>query len=484
MRRTWPVLLLAIVLSLVGVYLSFNLLAKHYAKSTGLGWFDAVCEGTEQSSRSCDQVLASDYGLFPAVRADTPIEQKYAPVAVGFLRLRPRPVALYGMMYFSVLAGWYLAIGRLSFSRRKLHFAPLLFNAGGVLGALYFIYVMFSRIEAWCPWCMVTHVLNGLLLVCAILLWPRRPAGAGGGRDAQKPAATPRAGKQKPAPAAADVQVGHPSLRIVLIAVGGIIAVVAAEWYLGNVAHANEMLAYQKTYVTAFNKQASKLMYGLYQSNTKHQIPRRPDDPVKNEGAPRLSLVVFSDLQCPHCATFAEYLDQRIEPLFDGLLRVTFRHFPANRACNQHVVKDLHPGACQAARAAEAVHLLGGNEGFWKAHDLLFELRSAGDKLDYRDLARRLGHDPQRFVETMDSQAVIDRISEDIELAKKIGVDATPALFLSGRRVPRLAVRQPLFWRTAQAHLNRILQAKARQQDQAQKKTAPTDSQPEPDAGN
>jgi len=510
MRRTWPLLLTAVLLSLVGAYVSYNLLATHYTNETGLAWFDEVCEGGEESARSCDKVLASDYGTFPAAPADARPEEKYKAVSVlGLFEMRPRPVALFGLMYFSVLAAWYLAIGRPSRSRRILHLLPLLLNLCGVAGAVYFVYLMFAAMDVWCSWCMVTHVVNGLLLVCAILLWPRKPVvveatgdlpgqtsepGSGPFKaTASTPSELPNPQPTEASPAASvdrsaaapgapgpGKPVAHPSLRLCLVALAGIAAVVAAEWYLGNTAHANELLTYQNNYVAEFNKSAANLMYKLYLSNRKHHFPRRPDDPVKNEDAGRLALVVFSDFRCPHCGSFAEYLAKRVEPLFEGLLRTTFRHFPASKDCNPHVAQDLHPGACVASRAVEAAHVLGGNEAFWRAHDLLFSFRKTPGELDYRDIARQLDLDPDRFVETMDSQAVMDRINEDIELALKVQVDATPALYLSGRRVPRAAVRQMLFWRMAKAQLDKILAAREAKKAQAQKQKDQQPEQPTP----
>ena len=75
-----------------------------------------------------------------------------------------------------------------------------------------------------------------------------------------------------------------------------------------------------------------------------------------------------------------------------------------------------------------------------------------------------------------------NRISEDIELGVKLGVDATPALYLSGRRVPRMAVRQSLFWQKAKERLDQILQARtAKQADTQQQKKPQSPPQPTPD---
>lgn len=177
MFRTWLVWLLAVLLSAAGAMVSYMLLAKHLVKETGAVWFDAVCDGGEDSNVSCDEVLASPYGVFPPLPPDTEPEEQHVPrPVVGSFELRPRPVALFGLMYFIALLGWYVGVGVPSRSRRWFHLLPLLLSFCGAAGSAWLTYLMFAgTLEAWCPWCMVTHALNWLLLLCGILLWPRRP---------------------------------------------------------------------------------------------------------------------------------------------------------------------------------------------------------------------------------------------------------------------------------------------------------------------
>ncbi|MCH7813188.1 MAG: thioredoxin domain-containing protein [Planctomycetes bacterium] len=489
MKRTWPVLAPAIFLSLVGALISYYLLFKHFGGDSGavLEW---VCEGGEDSKRSCDQVLGSEYGMFPAVDSALPPTEKYVPrPIVGGITMVPRPVALFGLMYFSALAVWYIAVGRPSRSRRIDHLLPLLFNICGVIGAIYYVKLMFTVMEAWCPWCVVTHVINALLLVCAILLWPGRRTAVTVAQTAKSdaPAGTPLPAGEAPHPVGADSAVNpacRPGTRLLIVTLGCIVAVCTAQWFMVNTGQANEIAAYNIAQVQAFNKEASKLMYGLYQSAKKHQIPRRPGDAVRNDGKQRLTLVIFSDLQCPHCATFAELIDKRIVPLFEGKLRIVFKHFPANKECNEHIARDLHPRACEAARAAEAARMLGGSDTFWKAHDLLFALRKAKDGPDFRALATQLELDPDRFVEAMKSEETATRIAEDIALAIELGANATPAAYVAGRRVPRVAVKQMLFWQAVKKRLDQVLEARRKKQEKEAKAKEAKNTATAPAQGN
>ncbi len=166
MKKSWLILLVTIFLALAGVVVSFNLMVKHQLKRTGLAWFDNACDGGDQSSISCDRVMASKWGYLPPIPQDAAPQDRLQPVWVlGLFELTPRPSALCGLFYFSAMAAWYVAIGRPGYSGRYYHLIPLLLNVLGVGGAAFFVYIMFTDLEAWCPWCMVTHGINALMLV-------------------------------------------------------------------------------------------------------------------------------------------------------------------------------------------------------------------------------------------------------------------------------------------------------------------------------
>ena len=82
MKRTWPVLMPTILLSLAGAWVSYNLLLKHEIKTSGLSWFDSTCEAGEEekeSDRSCDEVMATKWGMFPPIPQDEPAESVQEP---------------------------------------------------------------------------------------------------------------------------------------------------------------------------------------------------------------------------------------------------------------------------------------------------------------------------------------------------------------------------------------------------------------------
>ena len=472
MPRKRLILAFVIVSSLLGALISYYLLLKHEVKHTGLAWFDDVCEGDSEtgSARSCDAVVASPWGTFPPIpREETeddagPDADRRAALAALARQFEPRPlpilsdiemvprsVALFGMMYFSVLATWYLAVGRVTYERRVWHLVPLGLNVAGVAGALFFMYLMFfTDLDEWCPWCLVAHALNGAALVGAFVLWPRADGGA----------AKPKgAGPVAPAPAS------HPSRRFALVTLATMAAVAVAElWLHDYAAEQRGRRQYQVGFASAAKahaeleesiRQHAGTLYAIYEQGELLDIPIRPDDPVKNPDATDAVMVIITDFQCPHCSRFAKYTDDVLEPMFGDRLKIVFKHYPAAMDCNPHMRHNMHPAACEASRAAEAARVLGGNDAFWKAHDLMFASpgRLANPTRYLPELAKTLGFDWETFRETMDSDAVQNRLREDIELAKNIRLRGTPSAYLNGRHVPSVCRSVKVFWQEVERRL-------------------------------
>ncbi len=121
-------------------------------------------------------------------------------------------------------------------------------------------------------------------------------------------------------------------------------------------------------------------------------------------------------------------------------IRYHFRHFPFDAGCNPAVPhgRSAHPFACRAAAAAEAAGRLGGPDGYWRMHQLLMQNHAkvtSDDEL--RDLATAAGFDPAALFDLIDSAEVKAAIAEDVDDARRLGVQGIPALFVNGRLVPR-----------------------------------------------
>lgn len=143
------------------------------------------------------------------------------------------------------------------------------------------------------------------------------------------------------------------------------------------------------------------------------------DSPSKGTLMAPVTIVEFSDFECPHCRLAAPELRRAIEEL-DGKARLVFKNFPL--AGHKHAV--------EAAQAALAAHAQG---QFWPMHDLIFEAQRDLNRAKLEGFATQLGLDMERFRRDLDSEEIADAVKADKELGKRLGVDGTPAIFVNGR---------------------------------------------------
>ncbi|MCK4658331.1 MAG: DsbA family protein [Phycisphaerae bacterium] len=513
MKRAWLLTVPLFVLSLCGIFISYLLLDKHLLGTHGPSWFASVCgdevgtseadsatsqpattntaleeqrrrekemgEPLSEGGANCDSVLASRWGTIPP----QPLEGEEQAEGAGGTQ-KPVvyiPSAYLGLVYFIWFAIWFLFVGQPTPDRREWYRLVLAANVCGVCSALFFIFIMFTQSNEWCPWCMVTHVINFLILGGMLLL---RPARAQAVAHLEKAVAVSDAmGTPPPAPASdsesSHVQ-PHPSYRLMAACILLAAASGAMVWnsYAAQLRQKENKLVLRE--LEGFKSDAG-LLVEIYKKSPKVKIPLRPDDPQIANGKILCPLVVFSDFECPWCGKFAKILETKIQPLFYNHLRVTWKHFPLATECNKTIKYNVHPRACKAARAAEAVRIQGGSEAFWKAHDLLFASRRRLKGFDYKAMAEQLGLDTAKFEADMNSPEVAARIAEDIELAKSLGVRSTPTIFLSGRRVETKLVSVDTFWQQMASVFNSIRDKRIHAQKQKelrQQKAETAASQP------
>ena len=159
-----------------------------------------------------------------------------------------------------------------------------------------------------------------------------------------------------------------------------------------------------------------------------------PDAPVK--------LVMFSDYQCPDCYKYEKEVMEVFAQRDDVSLSV--KHFPFNSDCNPMMKTRKHGNACWAARAAETVGILGGNDAFWKMHGWLFERRGTFTNQEITDYVRSLGIDPIEFTRIINGEEVNDLVLADVDEAVGYGVLFTPMIFINGVEVKWYHIPQKL----------------------------------------
>ncbi len=168
------------------------------------------------------------------------------------------------------------------------------------------------------------------------------------------------------------------------------------------------------------------------------QAPQRVDIPI--EGAPvkgdpnaPMTIVTYSDFQCPYCARFAaqtwptlvqEYID-------NGQAKLVFKDFP---------LEQIHPNAQKAAEAARCVReLVGADDAFWAMHDILFANQGTwGGEADpsalFAGYASEAGvADAAAFGECLSSGRHAEAVQADLMEGLNFGVQGTPTFFLDGQ---------------------------------------------------
>ncbi len=158
--------------------------------------------------------------------------------------------------------------------------------------------------------------------------------------------------------------------------------------------------------------------------------PGRPDPSrryeVETKGSPargpesaKVSVVEFSDFQCPFCGRVSPTLDQ-IEETYGKDVRIVFKHLPLR----------IHPKAPAAHAAAEAAHRQG---KFWEMHDKIFAGQREMSDAKYLEWAQELGLDMDQFKADIADAKVKAKVDADAAEAAKLGVTGTPGFFINGR---------------------------------------------------
>ncbi|MBT9559101.1 MAG: thioredoxin domain-containing protein [Myxococcales bacterium] len=141
-----------------------------------------------------------------------------------------------------------------------------------------------------------------------------------------------------------------------------------------------------------------------------------------------LSVLKFSDFQCPHCRRYYEQVEAVVES-DKALLRVGFRHFPLSSDCNPFIPDRFHERACPTARAAICAESQG--RFFEFAHGA-FEGQSDLSDSKLAALASEIGLDDAAFKTCLVAPETDARLRDDILLGALVGVQGTPASVIEG----------------------------------------------------
>lgn len=232
------------------------------------------------------------------------------------------------------------------------------------------------------------------------------------------------------------------ALLAILIGVAVLIAIAGANLYETRQQRAE------------LNDRLTQLATAMYSRPA--NAPARPPGPdpdrvytVNTQGAPfegpksaAITIVEFSDFQCPYCARVDSTVKQ-LQDVYKDSVQIVWKHCP---------IPSIHQNAMGAAVAAEAAHSQG---KFWPFHDKLFASQSSLSPDQMREYAKELGLDTAKFEVDLASSEIRKRVIDDMSEARRLGVTGTPAFFVNGHY---LGGAQPLagFAKVINSELQRL----------------------------
>ena len=145
------------------------------------------------------------------------------------------------------------------------------------------------------------------------------------------------------------------------------------------------------------------------------------DAPVKGPASAKVTVVEFSDFQCPFCGRVNPTLKE-IEDQYKGKIKIAFRNLPL----------PFHDKAHLAAEAALAANEQG---KFWAMHDKLFANQQALDRPSLEKYAQEIGLNMNKFTAALDSGKFKDKVDSDAKEGAAVGATGTPTFFINGTRL-------------------------------------------------
>lgn len=181
-----------------------------------------------------------------------------------------------------------------------------------------------------------------------------------------------------------------------------------------------ELRAAERAFVERLRATASIQVFLVAPESPVFSISTTDQPSLGNAAAP-ITIVVFTDYQCPSCAAMHPELERLVKE-YDGRVKLVARDFPLSQ----------HTEAFKAAEAAEAAREQG---RYWEYVQILLRNQSALSVEKLKDYAGELKLDRTRFDGALDSGKFAEAVQLDVEDGMKLGINATPTLFINGRRV-------------------------------------------------
>lgn len=153
------------------------------------------------------------------------------------------------------------------------------------------------------------------------------------------------------------------------------------------------------------------------------ELPAMSDSPFMGGKNAKVTVVEFSDFQCPYCAKGSKILGQ-IKEKYGNKVKIIFKQFPL----------PFHRHAKLAAEASLCAHEQG-QKYFWRLHDSMFADQNSLDKAGLVAQGKKIGLNVKKFETCISSKKFAKTVDRDMAQGKKVRVKSTPTFFVNGRQV-------------------------------------------------
>jgi protein-disulfide isomerase len=181
-----------------------------------------------------------------------------------------------------------------------------------------------------------------------------------------------------------------------------------------EVEQAGDVFAGQLRHTATLQVYLSEPEPPLYQIST-------ADRPAKGNPAAPVTIIEFTDYQCPSCAQAQPIIEKLVQEYANDV-KLVVRSFPLAQ----------HANAYKAAEAAEAAFEQG---KYWEYATVLMQHQSALETNKLKEYATQVGIDRQRFDAALDSGKFADKVQRDIQDGISFGINSTPSVFINGQQV-------------------------------------------------
>ncbi len=150
--------------------------------------------------------------------------------------------------------------------------------------------------------------------------------------------------------------------------------------------------------------------------------------PSKGPGDAPVTIIEFSDFECPFCQKFHNQTLTRILEKYADRVRFAYKHFP---------LSEVHPHANSAAKASSCAYFMGQEDAFFKYGNILFDRFSewTQDETKLAAYAKEIGLDETKFSGCMKSPATERWVNNDLQEGRKLGVEKVPTCFVNGKKI-------------------------------------------------